>query len=150
MNKNPPDLGNLLMGIKFMQIIKNFLLLPMISYRQGIILSLVFGLASCNSLPIPSLKAGNLNIGSNVTQIAEIKSDTDQQRVIYIQGKVERQVPLLEQWAYQINDSTGKIWVISRQADLKEGDQVVFKGKVRYKSIPLADQEFGEVYIEES
>jgi hypothetical protein len=150
MNKNPPDLGNLLMGIKFMPIIKNFLLLPMISYRQGIILLLVFGLASCSSLPIPSLKAGSLNIGSNVTQIAEIKPDTDEQTTVYIQGKVERQVPLLERWAYQINDSTGKIWVISRQSDLNEGDHVVFKGKVRYKSIPLADQEFGEVYIEES
>lgn len=138
------------MRIKFMQIIDNFLLLPMISYRQGIILLLVFGLASCSSLPIPSLKAGNLNIGSNVTQIAEIKPDTDEQITVYIQGKVERQVPLLERWAYQINDSTGKIWVISRQSDINEGDQVVFKGKVRYKSIPLANQEFGEVYIEES
>jgi hypothetical protein len=133
-----------------MQIIKDFLLLPMISYRQGIILLLVFVLASCSSLPIPSLKAGKLNIGSHVTQIAEIKPDTDEQTTVYIQGKVERQVPLLEQWAYEINDSTGKIWVISRQSDLNEGDQVVFKGKVRYKSIPLADQEFGEVYIEES
>lgn len=138
------------MRMKFMQIIDNFLLLPMISYRQGIILLLVFGLASCSSLPIPSLKAGNLNIGSNVTQIAEIKPDTDEQITVYIQGKVERQVPLLERWAYQINDSTGKIWVISRQSDINEGDQVVFKGKVRYKSIPLANQEFGEVYIEES
>jgi hypothetical protein len=122
----------------------------MIYYRQGIILLLVFGLASCSSLSIPSLKAGNLSIGSNVTQIAEIKPDTDEQTTVYIQGTVERQVPLLERWAYQINDSTGKIWVISRQSDLNEGDQVVFKGKVRYKSIPLADQEFGEVYIEES
>jgi hypothetical protein len=133
-----------------MQQTKKFHLCSMIPYRQGIALLLVAGLCSCSSFTTPNLKVGNLSIGSNVTLIQEIKPETDQESIVYVQGKVEKQVPLIKQWAYQINDSTGTIWVITDQPNLKEGEQVVIEGKVRYKSIPLADQEFGEVYIEES
>lgn len=124
--------------------------MSLIPYRLGISLLLFPGICGCSSLTTPHFQAGNITIGSNVTLIQEIKPDTDQQTTVYIQGKVEQQVPLLEQWAYQINDSTGKIWVITDQPNLQKGEQVVIRGKVRYKSIPLADQEFGEVYIEES
>ncbi|GAX38203.1 hypothetical protein [Nodularia sp. NIES-3585] len=129
---------------------KKFHLCSIVTFRQGMALLLVAGLWSCSSLTTPSLKAGKFSIGSNVTLIQEIKPETDQEARIYVQGKVEKQVPLVNQWAYQINDSTGKIWVITNQPNLKEGQQVVIRGKVRYKSIPLADQEFGEVYIEEN
>ncbi|HYW18044.1 MAG TPA: hypothetical protein VE956_01810 [Nodularia sp. (in: cyanobacteria)] len=129
---------------------KKIHLCSLIPYRQGIPLLLVAGLCSCSSFRTPSFKAGKLRIGSNVTLIQEIKPETDQENIVYVQGKVEKQVPLVKQWAYQINDSTGKIWVITNQPNLKQGEQVVIKGKVRYKSIFLADQEFGEAYIEES
>ncbi len=128
---------------------KKFHLYSMIPFRQGMALLIVLGLSSCASLTTQSLKSGNLSIGSNVTRIQEIKPETDQEAIVYLQGKVEQQVPLVQQWAYQINDSTGKIWVITNQDNLQEGEQVVIKGKVRYKSIPLGGQEFGEVYIEE-
>ncbi len=129
---------------------KRFHLDSIIPYRVGMALLLVAGLYSCSSWKTPSLNVGKFTIGSNVTLIQEIKPETDQETIVYVQGKVEKQVPLVKQWAYQINDSTGKIWVITNQPNLKEGEQVVIKGKVRYKSIPLADQEFGEAYIEES
>ena len=134
----------------FMAQTKKFHLCSMIPFRRGIALLLVAGLYSCSSSTTPSLKVGNFSIGNNVTLIQEIKPETDQDTIVYIQGQVEKQVTLVKQWAYQISDSTGKIWVITNQPNLKEGEQVVIKGKVRYKSIPLADQEFGEVYIEES
>ena len=91
----------------------------------------------------------NFRFGSNVTPIREIKPKQDNQDTVYIQGKVEKQVPLIKKWAYQINDSTGKIWVITNQNNVRQGKEIVIKGKVRYQSIPLAGQEFGEVYVEE-
>ncbi len=138
-----------------MQPQKNFLLSflnrrSMISCRLGFTLLLVVGLFGCGYLTTPGLQASNLSFGSNVTPIRSIKPEQEQQdTTVYVQGKVETQVPLLNQWAYQINDSTGKIWVVTNQPNLQEGQQVVIKGKVRYKSIPLANQEFGEIYIEE-
>jgi hypothetical protein len=88
-------------------------------------------------------------IGVNVTSIKELKQQLKDNPTVYIQGKVERQVPLLQQKAYQINDSTAKIWVITHQTNLKPGDQAVFKGQLRYQSIQLGGKEYGEVYLEE-
>ncbi|GAB1543402.1 hypothetical protein NUACC21_60760 [Scytonema sp. NUACC21] len=88
-------------------------------------------------------------IGTNITPIREIKPPREDDVTVYIQGQVEKKVPLLKQQAYQIKDSTGKMWVITNQTGLKEGDTVAIKGKIRYKSIPLAGKEYGEVYLEE-
>ncbi|MEH2408105.1 hypothetical protein [Nostoc sp.] len=120
-----------------------------VSYRLGLIFFLVVGLCSCGSLPSSGLNGANLKIGTNVTPIREIKPKQDNQAIVYIQGQVEKQAPLMKQWAYQINDSTGKIWVVTHQKNLAEGAQVVIKGKVRYRSVPLAGKELGEVYLEE-
>lgn len=126
-----------------MQLTKNF-------HTCTIALLLLAVLCSCTSLSTSRLNADNLTIGQNITLIEQIKPATDQPNILYIRGKVERQVPLVNQWAYQINDSTGKIWVITRQPHFQPGQEVLIRGKVNYKSIPLADQEFGELYLEES
>jgi hypothetical protein len=138
-----PESGNLPTGTDSMQLTKNF-------HICSIALLLLAVLCSCSSLRTPSLNGGNLSMGQKITLIQEIKPATDQGNIVYIRGKVERQVPLVKQWAYQINDSTGKIWVITHQPHLQEGQEVLIKGKLSYKSITLADQEFGEVYLEES
>ncbi|OYD86831.1 hypothetical protein CDG77_32775 [Nostoc sp. 'Peltigera membranacea cyanobiont' 213] len=120
-----------------------------VPYRLGLIFLLVVGLSSCGSLTSPGLNGTNFKIGTNVTPIREIKPEQDNQATVYIQGQVENQAPLMKQWAYQINDSTGKIWVVTNQKNLGKGAQVVIKGKVRYRSIPLGGKELGEVYLEE-
>ena len=118
-------------------------------YRLGLIFILVVGLCSCGILTSRGLNGTNFTIGSNVTPIREIKPEQDNKATVYIQGKVEHKAPLIKQWAYQISDSTGKIWVVTNQKNLAEEAQVVIKGKVRYRSIPLAGKELGEVYLEE-
>ncbi len=118
--------------------------------RLGWTFFLVVGLCGCGKWTAPSLNSDNFRIGSNITPIRDIQPGKDDSATVYVQGKVERQVPLLQRWAYQIDDSTGKIWVVTNQSDLAQGKQVVVKGKVIYKSIPLAGKEFGEVYVEES
>ncbi|MBW4645770.1 MAG: hypothetical protein KME23_22745 [Goleter apudmare HA4340-LM2] len=117
--------------------------------RLGLASLLVVGLSSCGQLPPSGLNLSNLRIGSNITPIRDIQPEQDNQATVYVQGKVEKQVPLLQRWAYQINDSTGTIWVVTNQTGLEAGQEVVVKGKVRYKSIPLAGKEFGELYVEE-
>lgn len=120
-----------------------------IPYRLGCTFVLVLGLCSCGALPPLGFNSNNFQFGSNVTPIREIKPKPDNQDTVYIQGKVEKRVPLMNKWAYQINDSTGKIWVVTNQNNVGEGKQIVIKGKVRYQSIPLSGKEFGEVYVEE-
>ncbi len=113
--------------------------------RLGLSLLLLVGLLSCGSLGYLGINA----IGANITQIQDLKAQQEDGKTLYVQGKVEKRVPLLNRYAYQINDSTGKIWVITNQTGLRQGVQVVIKGKVRYQSIPLGDKEYGEVYIDE-
>ncbi|MBK1988202.1 hypothetical protein A0J48_011740 [Sphaerospermopsis aphanizomenoides BCCUSP55] len=116
---------------------------------QGLAFFLVVGLCSCSNGKPTELNFNNFRIGANVTPIREIKPVEDNKATVYIQGKVEKEAPLVKQRGYQIADSTGKIWVVTNQSNLKVGQDAVFKGKIKYKSIPLAGQEYGEVYLEE-
>ncbi|NMG22612.1 hypothetical protein [Brasilonema bromeliae] len=113
--------------------------------RSGLTLFLLVGLLSCGNLGYLGINA----IGANITQIQDLKAQQEDGKTLYVQGKVEKRVPLLNRYAYQINDSTGKIWVVTNQTNLQQGVQVVIKGKVRYQSIPLGDKEYGEFYIDE-
>lgn len=118
-------------------------------YRVGLAFFLAAGLYSCGNLPSSGLSGTSLKFGTNVTPIGDIKLKQKNQATVYIQGKVEKQAPLMKQWAYEVNDTTGKIWVVTNQKSLGEGSQVVFKGKVRYRSIPVGGKELGEIYLEE-
>ncbi len=117
--------------------------------RLGLMLFLVVWLCGCSTFKSSISKETNTTTSTNVTPIREIKPNNKNQTVVYIQGKVEKQAPLMKQWVYLVNDSTGKIWVLTNQKELQKGAQVVFKGRIRYKSIPVAGQELGEVYLEE-
>ncbi|MBD2251102.1 hypothetical protein [Nostoc parmelioides] len=118
-------------------------------HSLGLMFLLLIGVFSCTSVNVSDWKDGNLSFGRNITPIRNIKPTQNQQTKVYIQGKVEKQVPLLQRRVYQINDSTGTIWVVTKQNNLKPGESVVVQGKVRYKSIPIAGEEFGEVYLVE-
>ena len=107
---------------------------------------LLCGLLGCSNLNEYGMNA----IGVNVTSISELQPQkSDNNTPIYVQGKVERKVPLLEQQMYQIEDSTGKIWVLTNQKNWKVGDKIVVKALPRYESIPKAGSELGELYLEE-
>ncbi len=114
----------------------------------GLYFSLVTGLSACGNIEKSGINLKKLTIGANVTQIQKI-TQQNQDTTVYIQGKVEKTAPLIKQKAYQINDATGKIWVITNQGNFQVGEQVVLKGNVRYKSVPLAGKEYGEIYLEE-
>ncbi len=113
----------------------------------GLMLLLVVGLWGCDNLKMTVSQDGNISFGRNITPIRDIKPKKDQNATVYVQGKVEKLVPLLQGWVYQINDSTGSIWVVSKQNNLQEGKSAVFQGKVRYESIVIAGQQLGEVYL---
>lgn len=118
-------------------------------FYQGLAFFLVVGLWGCASNQPSKLNLPTLNIGANVTKIQGIKPVEGKETTVYIQGKVEKIAPLVKQKAYLVADATGKIWVVTNQSNLKVGQDVVIKGKVKYKSIPLAGQEYGEVYLVE-
>ncbi|MGB3639072.1 MAG: hypothetical protein WBA39_16075 [Rivularia sp. (in: cyanobacteria)] len=113
--------------------------------RLGLAPILILGLASCNNVSEYGMNA----IGVNVTAISELTPQKGDNAPVYVQGKVERKVPLLEKQMYQIEDSTGKIWVLTNQKGWKVGEKVVVKAIPQYESIPISGAELGKVYLEE-
>lgn len=80
--------------------------------------------------------------------LAEISRDRVGKTAI-LTGKVVRLAPLVDNTAYQIKDSTGKIWVVTTQSPPQLDKQIEIKGKIEYQSLPFADRELGEFYIVE-
>ncbi|MDB9536645.1 hypothetical protein PN451_12550 [Dolichospermum planctonicum CS-1226] len=116
-------------------------------FYLGLCCSLITGLYACNNQANSGITFQKFKIAANVTPIQKI-SQKNQDTTIYIQGRVEKTAPLIKKKAYQISDSTGKIWVITNQRNLVIGEQVILKGNVKYKSIPLEGKEYGEIYLE--
>lgn len=114
--------------------------------RLGLASILILGLLSCSNVNEYGMNA----IGVNVTSINELTpQNKDNKDPVYVSGKVERKVPLLEKQMYQIEDSTGKIWVLTNQKNWKVGEKVVVKAIPQYESIPISGAELGKVYLEE-
>ena len=55
----------------------------------------------------------------------------------------------MQKQAYEIQDQTGTIWIVTQKDAPKSGKAVLVKGKVRYQQIPVGSQDLGEIYIEE-
>ena len=112
--------------------------------RWIFIYTLLLGIISCGYLNPRGFKA----IGAQITPINQLKSK-QKPDIVYIQGKVEKAIPLVKKQAYQVNDGTGKIWIVSNQTGIKQGESLLIKGKISYRSIPLGGKEYGELYVEE-
>lgn len=108
---------------------------PTAFFQLGFI-SLLIGLTSC----------------SRVSAVYDVQAHPHRNwlaSTVYLKGQVGDRVPLINAQVYQLQDSTGKIWVLTHKATPKIGDRVYIKGQVRYEKIPFEGQDFGEAYIEE-
>ncbi|MBP0030990.1 hypothetical protein [Roseofilum sp. Guam] len=70
---------------------------------------------------------------------------------VEIQGQVVKFIPLLNGYAYQLEDDTGIVVVVAttEAQPVAIGDSVKIRGELRYQSIPIQGQELGEVYVVE-
>lgn len=109
---------------------------------------LVGGLLSCNSMAQSGVSVLN-SVSVPVTSIADIPQNQETNSTVYLKGKVAAQAPFMGSGAYELRDTTGKIWVLTTQTLPSRGDEVLIKGQVQYQSIPLAGKDIGEAYLQE-
>jgi hypothetical protein len=108
------------------------------------------GLVGCSkSAPLGMHGLTISQFGVNVTKINELPQNPNATATVYIQGQVADHAPFLAAGAYEVQDATGTIWVLTNKTVPSVGDQVLIKGQVQFQSIPLAGKEFGEVYVQE-
>ena len=88
--------------------------------------------------------------GFGVTSVDRIEKNWQKYSKVYVRGTVKQVVPFVGNAAYELEDSTGNIWVFTSTIPApKSGEEVLIQGQVKYQSIPISGQEFGEVYIEQ-
>lgn len=111
------------------------------------LLALHLGVAGCNGPTV----AGRGSVFSPVptTEIGKLQKTATQDAQVYVRGRVGDRVPLVEGAVYELQDSTGKIWVLTKGEAPPDGQEVVVQGTLRFKSIVLNDQEQGSVYLEQ-
>ena len=80
--------------------------------------------------------------------IAQI-SDRKIGKNAYITGKVVHLAPFVDNAAYQLEDTTGKIWIVTTNTPPKLGQDITIKSKISYQSLPLEEQELGDFYLVE-
>ena len=83
---------------------------------------------------------------STLTSVEEI-SQQKIDKTVLLTGNVVHIAPFIERNAYQLEDATGKIWVVTTQNPPQFGELVSIKGEIKYQSLPFAEQELGEFYL---
>jgi len=122
-------------------------------HRLGMILSLLaIALIGCNraaesSTPIMDIKT--VQAATDLSPIAGLEKEANADALIVLKGKIGNRVPLAGETAYELQDDTGIIWVISKPPVPNEGDVVVIRGKRRYQTMRLQGKTQKMPYIEQ-
>ncbi len=109
----------------------------------AIIISLNMNLISCTSLTSSDLLDRKVTIPINA--IAENPNNQS----IYITGKVIKVAPLLGTNAYQVQDSTSSIWVVTTANLPSVGQTILIKCHIKSQSLSSITQELDELYLVE-
>ena len=100
------------------------------------LLSISINLVGCNSW---------FNSHQNPFSVSEIDNKKEG-RKIYVAGEVIRTIPLINSGAYQLQDSTGKIWILTNTTLPSMGAKISVHGTIQYQELPFSEK---ELYLQE-
>ncbi len=121
--------------------------------KRWAVLGFLVTLVSCgNQAASESTKTGGTGeiVIPKTTSILEVQKTADRNSVVSVKGVVGDRVPILNGTVYELQDSTGKIWVLTKKQPPNSEQELTITGNLRFKSIPLNGQEQGSVYVEQS
>lgn len=77
--------------------------------------------------------SGLMMAGCEQKNINQIKADPSRyaKREVAVVGTVTRSFSVLGKGAYEVEDGTGKLWIVSKTGVPREGARVAVKGKIR-------------------
>ncbi|NJP08361.1 MAG: hypothetical protein HC866_01895 [Leptolyngbyaceae cyanobacterium RU_5_1] len=118
---------------------------------QLLVLLVGIAIVGCNSLAVSETgkSTAPTPTGPPTVAIQEIQNNSISGSTVYLKGLVGDRVPILGGMVYQLQDTTGTIWVLTTGQAPPQAQEVVIKGIPRFKSIPLNGKEHGSVYVEQ-
>lgn len=120
---------------------------------HGIVLwlILVIALLGCGTAPLSKPNSGTTQLPAltQATPVKNLENTSLQNKVVYLRGRVGDRVPVLDGTVYELQDATGKVWILTKGQPPNVGEEAVVKGIVRYKSILLDGKEQGSLYVEQ-
>lgn len=116
--------------------------------QLGTVSILIGGLLGCGKLGQSGFNVFQA-INVPVSNIGDIQKNREVNSTVYLKGKVVSVAPFLGSGAYELQDGTASIWVITKQPIPAKGDEVLIKTQVQYESIPIGGKDLGEVYVQE-
>lgn len=85
------------------------------------------------------------NSHQNPFSIEEITNKKEGKN-IYVAGEVIRTIPLVKNGAYQLQDNTGNVWILTTATLPSMEAKISVKGKVQYQELPFSEK---ELYLQE-
>ena len=116
--------------------------------RLGLLMAALVTMSGCVNLNQSRLSLASSPFTRKLTTVLELQENRPIDTTVYLKGKVISRVPLLGEQVYQLQDTTGMIWVLTKAAIPSRGDEVLIKGQLRYQKILLNGKDQGALYLE--
>lgn len=114
-----------------------------------VVLLLLVGVMGCGGTALSNMEPSKpieMPGVDNTVSVNRLKQ-VPQGAMVQLRGKVIHQAPLVGSTAYELQDDTGTVWVVSRSPLPALGTEVTIKAAVRYQQIDRPDQPV--VYVEQ-
>jgi hypothetical protein len=118
--------------------------------RVGVVLLCVSTVGCTASPNLPSTSNNVLSVLEPGERVKANQVSQKRDRIVQVQGKIKAQAPLMAgKRAYEVQDETGSVWVVSDRAVPATGSQVSVQGKVKFQKIEIGGKDQSSVYIEQ-
>ncbi|MCU0553135.1 MAG: hypothetical protein MUC48_27715 [Leptolyngbya sp. Prado105] len=118
--------------------------------RFGVVL-LCLSAIGCSASPnLPSASNNLLTVLEPGEKVKANQVNEKRDRIVQVQGQIKAQAPLMGgKRAYEVQDETGSVWVVTQQMLPATGTQVNVQGKVKIQKIEIAGKDESAAYIEQ-
>lgn len=117
--------------------------------RIGIGLLCLSTIGCQHSPNLPVVSTNVFTQAGDQVKIREVQSSKPD-RLVRVQGKIKAQVALAGgQRAYEVQDETASVWVVTGEKLPATGSEVGIQGKVRSQKIDIGGQDQSTVYLEQ-
>lgn len=87
---------------------------------------------------------------SDIVHVSNSQKSFDKPQKVRINGKVTKVIPLINSFAYKIQDNTGQIWVVTKNQPPLINQNIEIDGILQYEKILIGEEDFGNVYVLET